>query len=73
MLVTVPPLVSESNELTEPLMWDPLERRELPDGKGSLGAGERQRGTPPRLEHEPVGDNKSAGGCGAEACSTRLP
>lgn len=73
MLVTVPPLASESNELTEPLMCDPLESRELPEGKGSLGAGDRQRGTPPRLEHEPVGDNKSLGGCGAEAWSTRLP
>lgn len=53
-------------------MCDPLESRELPEGKGSLGAGDRQRGTPPRLEHEPVGDSKSLGGCGAEACSTRL-
>lgn len=54
-------------------MCDPLESRELPEGKGSLGAGDRQRGIPPRLEHEPVGDNRSLGGCGAEACSTRLP
>lgn len=54
-------------------MCDPLESKELPEGKGSLGAGDRQRGTPPRLEHEPVGDNKSLGGCGADASSTRLP
>lgn len=73
MLLTVPPLASESKELAEPLMCDPLESRELPEGKGSLGAGERQRGIPPRLEHELVGDSRSLGGCGAKACSTRLP
>lgn len=73
MLVTVLPLASESRELTEPLMWEPLESRELPEGKGSLGAGERQRGTPPRLEHEPVGESRSLWGCGAEPCSARLP
>lgn len=73
MLVTVLPLASESRELTEPLMWEPFESRELPEGKGSLGAGERQRGTPPRLEQEPVGDSRSLGGWGAEPCSTTLP
>ncbi|KAF3854067.1 hypothetical protein F7725_014755 [Dissostichus mawsoni] len=73
LLVTVLPLVSESRELTEPLMWEPLESRELPEGKGSLGAGERQRGMPPRLEQEPVGESRSLGGWGAEPCSARLP
>ena len=73
VLVTVLPLASESRELTEPLMWEPLESRELPEGKGSLGAGERQRGMPPRLEHEPVGDSRSLGGWGTEPCSARLP
>lgn len=73
MLVTVLPLASESRELTEPLMWEPLESKELPEGKGSLGAGERQRGMPPRLEHDPVGESRSLGGWGADPCSTRLP
>lgn len=56
-------------------MWEPLESRELPEGKGSLGAGERQRGTPPRLEQEPVGESRSLGGCGGavELSSIRLP
>lgn len=67
-LVTVLPLASESRELTEPLMWEPLDSKELPEGKGSLGAGERQRGMPPRLEHEPVGESRSLGGWGAEPC-----
>lgn len=73
MLVTVLPLASESRELTEPLMWEPLESKELPEGKGSLGAGERQRGTPPRLEHESVGESKSLWGCGAEPSCAKLP
>lgn len=72
VLVTVLPLASESRELTEPLMWEPLESRELPEGKGSLGAGERQRGTPPRLEHEPVGESRSLGGRGTEPCRAML-
>ncbi|TNN81638.1 hypothetical protein EYF80_008084 [Liparis tanakae] len=54
-------------------MCEPLESRELPEGKGSLGDGERQRGTPPKLEHEPVGESRSLGGWGAEPCSTKSP
>lgn len=73
MLVAVLPLASESRELIEPLMWEPFERRELPEGKGSLGTGERQRGTPPKLEQEPVGESGSAAGRGTELCSIRLP
>lgn len=64
LLVTVLPLASESRELMEPLMWEPLDSRLLPDGKGSLGAGERQRGIPPSsalclLDELPVGDRGS--------------
>ena len=73
MLVTVLPLASESKELIEPLMCEPLESRELPEGKVSLGAGERQRGTPPRLEQEPEGERTSLGGCGTELSIGRLP
>lgn len=50
-----------------------MESRELPEGKGSLGAGERQRGMPPRLEQEPVGDSRSLGGWGVEPCNGRPP
>lgn len=67
-LVTVLPLASESKELTEPLIWEPFDSMELPEGKGSLGAGERQRGMPPRLVHEPVGDSRLLGACGTEPC-----
>ena len=67
------PLASESRELTEPLMWEPLESSELPEGKGSLGAGERHRGRPPRLEQEPVGERRPWGGCGAAPWSGGPP
>ena len=78
MLVTVLPLASESRELREPLMCEPLDSRELPEGKGSLATGDRQRGTPPRLEQEPVGESRSPPGpaaaehvCGAAAVAAR--
>lgn len=79
LLATVLPLASESSELMEPLMCEPLDRRLLPDGKGSLGAGDRQRGTPPpasppklwRLDELPVGDSSSWEGAAAEAKGVR--
>ena len=35
--MTVLPLASESRELSEPLMCEPLDSRELPEGKGVAG------------------------------------
>lgn len=62
------PLASESRELVEPLIWEPFESMDLPEGKGSLGAGERQRGIPSRMEYEPVGESRLQEACWNERC-----